>query len=208
MTIVDFFDPNSRDHCRAYQYLMDNGWWPKWFWDTVPDEAKVDIPTMWSSLIQSKMAAIREAMTIRFTVIGRLAGSGSKTFMPRGGKKGGRPIAVPASKYSKGWMDSVRAEAAIAARNLPALMRGPVGVIYTFYCPRPKSHFDSQNRIRDTAPEYPYRRKEPDWDKLCRSTSDAMTGVIWHDDKQVVNAIVSVEYGEPMRCEIAVEELI
>jgi len=147
-------------------------------------------------------------MTIHFTVLGRLAGAGSKTFMPRGGKAGGRPIAVPASKFTKPWMDSVRAEAAIAARNLPGLIRGPVAVIYSFYCPRPQAHYNSKGELRESAPGYPHHRREPDWDKLCRSTSDAMTGIVWQDDKQVIRAQVSVEYGEPMRAEITVEELV
>ena len=145
-------------------------------------------------------------MTILFTVHGRLAGAGSKTFLPKGGKTGGRPIAMPASKYTKPWMQSVSAEAAEAMQGRE-LIRGPVAVGYWFYCPRPQAHYNSKGQLKASAPYYPSHRKEPDWDKLARSTSDAMTGIVWHDDKQVVQGEVHVMYGEPMRAEISVTDL-
>ncbi len=60
-SIVDFFDPNNPEHCRAWQHLTGCGVWPKWFWDAVPNECKVDISPAWASLLQTKMSGIHVA---------------------------------------------------------------------------------------------------------------------------------------------------
>ena len=49
--IVEYFDVYNVDHIAAYKHLSDNGYWPKGF---VPKD--VVIPTLWQTLIASKMA--------------------------------------------------------------------------------------------------------------------------------------------------------
>jgi len=61
---------------------------------------------------------------------------------------------------------------------------GPVFVEIVFYLPRPKSM--PKGRIRPTI--------MPDLDKLARSTLDALTGIAYKDDAQVVNLVLSKYY--------------
>lgn len=48
-----------------------------------------------------------------------------------------------------------------------------------------------------------YPAVKPDTDKLIRATLDALTGVLYLDDAQVVNIAAAKEYGEIERVEIA-----
>lgn len=56
-------------------------------------------------------------------------------------------------------------------------MAGPVSVRLDFVMPRPKSA-----PRRFTPPAV----KRPDIDKLSRAVLDALTGICWHDDSQVI----------------------
>lgn len=56
------------------------------------------------------------------------------------------------------------------------LMTGPVKLSATFYLPRPKS----------LARHVRLHTKKPDLGKLIRAAEDAITGILWADDKQVV----------------------
>src|SRR5215471_20514238 len=85
-----------------------------------------------------------------------------------------------------------RASVALVASREMALMRegvlfsGPVEMHVHFEIPRPKSHFDSKGRLKKSAPFWCI--KKPDSLKLRRSTEDAMTGIVWHDDSQIASA--------------------
>ncbi len=81
----------------------------------------------------------------------------------------------------KAWRDAV----ADAAREWQkthnaALLEGPLRFEAWFYLPRPKS---APKRVAMPA-------KKPDASKLLRSVEDALTGIIWHDDAQIVTAHV------------------
>jgi len=67
----------------------------------------------------------------------------------------------------------------------------PVGLDVTWHLRKPKS-----------AKKNALPAKKPDSDKLLRSTNDALTGIIWHDDAQVVRVQAKKVYGEPERVEI------
>jgi Holliday junction resolvase RusA-like endonuclease len=73
----------------------------------------------------------------------------------------------------------------------------PVSLVLDFYLDRPAS--------------IPKKRKEmvvrPDLSKLVRSTEDAMTGVLYADDAQVVELSVRKHYGAPERVEVSVAVL-
>jgi crossover junction endodeoxyribonuclease RusA len=74
---------------------------------------------------------------------------------------------------AKGWEQLV-AEQAQTVRDFFA---GPVALAVTFYLPRPK-----------TLPRYvSHHVRLPDLDKLLRCIGDALTGVLFDDDKQIVD---------------------
>lgn len=48
--------------------------------------------------------------------------------------------------------------------------------------------------------------KRPDWDNVGKIVSDALNGLAYHDDSQIVTATVEKWYGERPRVEIEIEE--
>lgn len=74
----------------------------------------------------------------------------------------------------KDWQHLVAAGAQPYAGEL---LTGPVFVRAWFFLPRPKS----------LPRKVSYHLKKPDLDKLLRATKDALTGVLYRDDSQVVS---------------------
>lgn len=129
---------------------------------------------------------------ITFTIIGRPQQRGSKKvgLIPkRGGgylEKNGRPIVVARDDNEKSgaWMTDIKA-AAYRAYNGP-LLQGPIELRVAFYFKRPQAHYGSGRNVESlkaSAPEY--HAQSPDLDKLVRCLGDALTGVVWVDDRQV-----------------------
>ena len=137
---------------------------------------------------------------IQLTVYGKAQPAGSK----RGFKaKDGGVLIVDANPKSRDWKNAVSSEA--AKLQLRELLDGPLAVRFVFYAPRPKGHFGTGRSIgilKATAPAYPTGR--PDALKLSRAVEDALTGVVWRDDSQIVDECIAKRYGEPARVEITV----
>ncbi len=55
--------------------------------------------------------------------------------------------------------------------------------------PRPKSHRRANGELRDSASDY--HENVPDATKLWRSTEDALTGIVWADDKRIIDQQVT-----------------
>lgn len=90
------------------------------------------------------------------------------------------------------WQKQVATEAMVAAANVrPRFVRLEAGIAVslelTFYLPRPESAKVGARHV-----------KRPDFDKLTRSVSDALTGVLWDDDGQVDFAIIRKRYAAPI----------
>jgi len=81
----------------------------------------------------------------------------------------------------------------------------PVGVHVIFYQPRNKTDFGTgrnAHRLKPSAPRYPATR--PDVDKYLRRVLDALSGVLYADDGQVVTVSAEKRWGDPARAEIKV----
>lgn len=91
------------------------------------------------------------------------------------------------------WREAVGWEAKAQYHDLPT--ENPVQVSLKFWLQRPKSHFDAHGLLRPTAPRIPESR--PDIDKLVRAVLDALTGVVFADDSQVVRLIAEKWYAMP-----------
>ena len=130
---------------------------------------------------------------IRFTVLGRALPQGSKNAF----KSGNRVVLVEASKGLKPWRSVVALEAKLKRDEVQdqSLIEGPVAVELLF----------------QFVPGKTVKRKEmttkPDVDKLSRAILDALTGVVWKDDSQVVELRARKQYGVADLCRIAVIEL-
>jgi crossover junction endodeoxyribonuclease RusA len=87
------------------------------------------------------------------------------------------------------WRTAI-ADGAREAMDEAPLLAGPLKVWLTFVFPRPSSHYlpacgkRPVPVLRADAPIY--KMGKPDLDKLLRSALDAMTGIVWRDDSQVV----------------------
>lgn len=102
-------------------------------------------------------------------VPGRAAPQGSKRHVG-----GGRM--VESSKALGPWRTVVAWSAAQAYRDAP--LDGPLAVVVEFVMPRPAGC-----PKRSTPPAV----KRPDVDKLARAVLDALSGVVWRDDSQIVD---------------------
>ena len=106
--------------------------------------------------------------------------------VPQGSKRVVRGRLIDANQQSlREWRHIVGAAVTFDANG--RMLRGPLVVILDFYLGRPKHHFGSgknEGRLKPSAPLYP--SKTPDIDKLVRAVLDALTGVIFQDDSQVV----------------------
>ena len=121
-------------------------------------------------------------MRIQFFVNGRPAPGGSKSVFPN--KKTGKIIVAPASKYTKLWMERVKRAAKMHYKSKP--LESAVSLKFTFTLSRPKSHYTSKGNFSAYGRSCLTPIFKPDLTKLIRSTEDALTGILWKDDSQVV----------------------
>jgi Holliday junction resolvase RusA-like endonuclease len=95
-----------------------------------------------------------------------------------------RAIVTEDNRKSKPWREAV-AWAAVEAFRMGQPFDGPLDVEFRFYVPRPKGHF-GKNGIRP-AMRFKQPVTKPDVTKLIRSTEDALKGIAWGDDSQIVS---------------------
>lgn len=101
----------------------------------------------------------------------------------------GRPMVRQrhASKETEPWMELVayHAKMAWAGREL---LDGALWIDMESWETRPKAHYRTgkfSHLLKPDAPAYPYRTMTGDSDKLRRAIEDALTDVVWIDDKRV-----------------------
>jgi Holliday junction resolvase RusA-like endonuclease len=121
----------------------------------------------------------------------------------------GAVVVTDANKKATPWKREVADAAATAMLSHAitengTLVDGPLSVRMIFYVPRPKGHYGRKGLL-PSAPPYPTKR--PDVLKLARAVEDAMTGIVYRDDAQIVREQLVKDYGEPARVEITVERL-
>ena len=130
-------------------------------------------------------AGPRPEPTITITVHGLPAPQGSKRHVGNG-------VMLESSKKVKPWRQDVKYAAIGATTAIPSwtLLGGPLAVAMTFTFARIKGHYRTgryAHLLKDTAPLQP--TVYPDLSKIVRSTEDALTGVVWKDDAQVVQYV-------------------
>ena len=111
-------------------------------------------------------------------VPGRPAPQGSKRHVGGG-------VMVESSKAVAPWRTTVAWHAAQTYRGAP--LDGAVWAGLTFVMPRPAA-----TPKRST----PQAVKRPDLDKLTRAVFDALSGVVWRDDSQVIQVVASKRLAE------------
>ena len=128
---------------------------------------------------------------------------------PGGSKKGffspklKRVIITDANAKAKPWKASV---AQAASEKVTTMLEGPLKVRMDFVFPRPKGHYGSGKNasvLKPSAPPFPIGR--PDAGKVARSTEDALTGILWRDDAQIVTELLTKRDGDQAGCLIRVK---
>ena len=142
---------------------------------------------------------------IEFTAYGKAKTKGSTTSFV---SKHGKLVTHDASGVAGLTWEQGVASAALAARAQAGermVERAPMGVQAIFFQPRNKTDYGTGRNshvLKPSAPRYPSRK--PDVDKYLRRILDALTGVAYADDGQVVLVSAAKRWGEPARAEIKV----
>ncbi len=129
---------------------------------------------------------------IRFVTLGAIAGQGSMTALIS--KSTGKAIVKHESKLLV-WRQTVGYDARRNMRGRPKL-EGPLELCVWFYLPRRKSVTRERPSVK------------PDLDKLVRAIGDALEGIVYVNDSQIVRIVAEKFYGAPSRVEVAVSEMM
>ena len=137
---------------------------------------------------------------IKFTAYVTPVPQGSMRGFVLPGKWGAKPRAILTSDNTKlkPYRGEVTREAMVALGKAGvaepfAAKHVPVKMVFDFYLQRPASI--PKKRQSPTV--------KPDLDKLIRSSTDAMTGILYADDAQIVELSVRKHYGTPERVEVS-----
>jgi len=145
-------------------------------------------------------------MTIRFFVPGIPRPGGSKKAFPFKRKDGRMGVRVTdASTHGKDWRTNVKAAGFEAYHD--DLLTGPLGLSATFVMPRPKGHYGTGRNaevLKASAPAFPTTK--PDVLKLARALEDALTGIVWRDDAQIVSESIAKVYGNRPGAHVCIVE--
>lgn len=140
----------------------------------------------------------RHAGEVTFVVMGKPETAGSKKAVPMG--RSGRWGVVDDNPRGKKWKAEVArvAEPHVAACRELGLYDAPLRATFVFFQQRPKGHYGTGRNaqvLKPSAPLYPATR--PDALKLARAVEDALSGVLYHDDGQIVREVLEKHFGEP-----------
>lgn len=115
----------------------------------------------------------------------------------QGSKKAiGNGMMVEQSWKVDPWRKFVAAKVMSAMAGQEAFFLQPIVADFTFYMPRPQSHFRANGMVKETAPRYPI--SIPDVDKMARAIMDSVTaGEAWDDDARVVDLNTRKRYATP-----------
>ncbi len=122
-----------------------------------------------------------------FTVLGKPAPQGSKRHVGKG-------VMVESSKRCKPWRQDVRHTAIdLLPNGWYARMGDAMLLSVVFVFARPKNHFRTNGELKPSAPKHCTGRIG-DVSKLIRAVEDAMTGIVYNDDAQIISLIATRRY--------------
>ena len=116
---------------------------------------------------------------------------------PRVSTRGGFARAYVPKQHA---VHAYRQAVAAAAREAGAGVHGePVELVLDFVFSRPKSHL-RKNGLAPDAPRWPRK----DIDNCQKAVMDALNGIAWEDDSQVVRVVASKSYGTEARTTVRI----
>lgn len=132
---------------------------------------------------------------IKFTVFGEPTAQGRPRFTTRGG----HAMAYD-PKESRDYKQNVRAAAIEVKPDVP--LDGPLSLVVTVYKSIPKS-LSKKKQAAALAGELRPTTK-PDCSNLCKGIEDALKGLIFKDDSQIVDLRISKFYSQSPRAEVSI----
>lgn len=143
---------------------------------------------------------------ISFELLGEPVGwqrTGVRIVKPKFGKQFAT-LYTPAETRAYEKALALVAKVAMAGAGKPAPITGPLRLTVTAFMPVPASW---SRKKRDAALAGAIRPTvKPDWDNIGKMT-DALKGIIWNDDTQVVDGRVVKTYDEHPRLRVEIEVL-
>lgn len=167
-----------------------------------------------------------EEWPIRIVVSGKAEPAGSKTsFIPKSNELMARLASAKTPEQTKAILTGLRSNVVDANPNASVWkevvawhaceqykgepLHGALDVEFVFVLARLKGHYGTgrnEGILKETAPLYSTVR--PDTTKLIRGVEDALTGIVWVDDGQIVNQTAQKRYGDRPRVEIRVRPTV
>lgn len=128
----------------------------------------------------------------------------------------GEPVAAARAKYtnqrgrvwaydpqkSRNYKQYVRVIAKLAGINEPKL--GPIKLSVQFYRSIPQTWTKKKQKLAADGTLKPTTK--PDLDNLIKAVQDALNGIAYADDRQIIEMHISKHYSTEPRVEIAIEE--
>ena len=136
---------------------------------------------------------------VTFEVPGDPHGKGRPKFARRGNF-----VQTYTDKKTASYEDLVRFHANIAMVDL-APIEGAVAVYIYIKLAVPKSYSKKRTEACLSGLERP--TKKPDWDNVAKSICDAMNGIVYMDDTQIVDAHVTKVYAANAGVDVGVKEI-
>jgi Holliday junction resolvase RusA-like endonuclease len=133
-----------------------------------------------------------------YTVYGEPVGKGRPRFSRRGNF-----VSTYTPQKTKSYEDEIRMMAK-AAMGGSELLETPITVAIYIRVGIPASF--SKQKHKDALANYIRPTKKPDIDNIAKCFLDAMNGIVYLDDKQVVSLHITKEYAETPAVDVMVKE--
>jgi len=138
--------------------------------------------------------------TVYFVVYGNPVGKGR----PRATSRGGF-VRMYTDEKTEAYESAVADEARIAMREWQAFDT-PMQLQLSAYYPIPKSWSKKKRQMAMDGEIHP--QVKPDLDNVMKAVLDAMNGVVYVDDSQVINMVATKRYSSDPRVEVYLHEVL
>ena len=136
---------------------------------------------------------------ITYSVPGEPRGKGRPKFARRGNF-----VKTYTDAKTASYEDQIRFYALKAMGDTKAI-QGAVRVFISISMSVPKSY--SKKRTEDCLNGSEKPLKKPDWDNVAKSICDAMNGIVYGDDTQIVEAHVTKQYAAQSQVVVLIQEV-
>lgn len=122
-----------------------------------------------------------------------------------------KPVIVDRAKGKSQQLATIKLFAQQAAADQGwKVTDAPIWLMIECVFVRPAGHFGTGRNsgiVKPSAPVWPTSKANGDRTNLLKSIEDALTGVVWRDDSQVVDGPIKKSYGDCELIRIVVREL-